>query len=163
MHYGPDGAPIYRPALVAVHCAIAVTGGFILGIVPEISLERASEGVGLGNFAPAYSPVFPIIGFLLGYFISSRVPGGKVATWTWAIGLAWLIFGMYWEDIRFWNASWSPDSTRLGSALGNFFGPTRRCGGTECLAEVVYTIPFIASVMYSIGSYLRRRPTSGRG
>jgi hypothetical protein len=157
MHYGTDGAPEYRPLLIAFHCLIAVAGGFVLGILPEIGLEHFCERIGLGAFAPLYSPVVPIIAFFLGYFISGRVLGAKVAAWTWTAGLAWLIFGVYWDDLRLWNATWSTENGRIGSALGDFFGPTRKCGNMECLAEIVYPIPFIASVMYSIGAYRRRR------
>ncbi|HZP62596.1 MAG TPA: hypothetical protein VFB28_04200 [Terriglobales bacterium] len=161
MPYGPDGAPEYRPVLVAVHYLIAVVGGFVLGIVPEISLEHFCERIGVGNFAPAYSPVVPIIGFLLGYFIGGRVLGAKVAKWTWTAGLAWLIFGIYFDDLRFWHASAATGSSRVLSVLADFFAPTRKCGNTECLYEIVYTIPFIVSVMYSIGAYLKRRQLMG--
>jgi len=71
-------------------------------------------------------------------------------------GVLWLAFGIYGET-RLWSASWSGETTRLQYAFAEFFGPTSKCSGSECLNEVFFTMPFVASVMYSFGAYLRGR------
>src|SRR6266404_2394155 len=39
--------------------------------------------------------------------------------------------------------------TRFAYLIANLFGPTDKCSGSECLSELIFTMPFTASVMYS--------------
>jgi len=47
--------------------------------------------------------------------------------------------------------------TRFAYLIANLFGPTDKCSGSECLGELIFTMPFTASVMYSIGAYIKIR------
>ena len=124
----------------------------VIGFIPEGILSRLYHNTGLEPFAPAIA----VTALLLGYFFSHRVFHGCAARWTWSIGVLWLAFGIF-DESKFWSASWSPEKTYWQYALANFFGPSSKCGGSECLAEVLFTMPFVASVMYSVGAYLRAR------
>lgn len=140
---------------LAVQYVVAVAGAMIIGFGPEAVLGRAYYN----TYLEPYSPAIALIGFLLGYFVSPRVRKGKAATFVWVVGLLWLIYGMY-DSVGYWSASWSPEKTRLGYILANFFGPTDKCSATECAGEFLFTTPFTASVAYSIAAYIRKRRSS---
>jgi len=112
-------------------------------------------GLNYNAWLEPYSPMTAATAFLLGYFISGRILDGRAAAFVWIVGLAWITFGMYTET-KYWSAAWSSEKTRWGYALAKFFGPTAKCSVSECLAELLYTTPFAASVAYSIGAYLRK-------
>ena len=138
------------------HYFVGVLGAMIIGFFPEAFVSRMYYNTGI----EPYSPMIAATAFLLGYFVAGRILNGRAATFVWIIGLAWMVFGIY-DETRYWSASWSPEKTRWGYALANFFGPTVKCSGSECLAELLFTTPFTASITYSIGAYLRRlRKTS---
>jgi len=124
----------------------------IIGFLPELYLSFLYHGTVLEGFAPAIA----LTALLLGYFVSRRVFRARAARWTWIIGLLWLSFGIY-DETRFWSPSWSSEKTRLAFAFAEFFGPTSKCSDSECLDVVLFTCPFVASVTYSIGAYLRER------
>jgi hypothetical protein len=146
-----DRAPLPWPVLLALHFFLAVAGGMLIGFLPEALVSRAYYNTGL----EPYSPANAASALLLGYFVSYRLRV-RVAMWTWTIGALWLVIGVN-ELTRHWSASWSPEKTRWGYAIANLFGPTIRCSDSECLYELLVTTPFAASVMYSIGAYLRNR------
>lgn len=135
-----------------MHYIVGVGGGMILGFAPEALLSRLYYNTGLEPFAPGIA----LTAFLLGYFLSQRLFLGRPARWIWIIGALWLAFGIY-DETRSWSASWSVEKTRWQYALAQFFGSTSRCSDSECLCEVFYTMPFVASIMYSVGAYLRAR------
>lgn len=138
--------------LLAIHFLIASVGGMLVGFLPEGLIGRLYYNTG---FEP-YSPAIACSALLLGYFVASKILGGRGANWTWLAGILWLLVGI-WDVTRFWSASWSPEKTRWGYMLANLFGPTPRCSSTECLYELFYTTPFAASVMYSVGNFARQR------
>lgn len=146
--------PHWMRSLVSlvVQYFVAVAGGMIVGFLPEALLSRAYYNTGL----EPYSPAIALTAFLLGYFISPRVRKGQAATFVWVVGLLWLMYGMY-DSVGYWSASWSPEKTRWGYMLANLFGPTAKCGGSECAGELLFTTPFTASVTYSIAAYIRKR------
>ncbi len=137
---------------LAVQYLVAAAGGMIVGFLPEALLSRAYYN----TYLEPYSPAIALTAFLLGYFVSPRVRKGQAATFVWAVGLLWLMYGMY-DSVGYWSASWSPEKTRLGYMLANLFGPTAECGGSECAGELLFTTPFTASVTYSIAAYIRKR------
>jgi hypothetical protein len=124
----------------------------LLGFLPEALTSRLYYNSGL----EPYSPAIAASALLLGYFVSSRVLSSRAAMWTWLVGVLWLLVGVQ-ELTSHWSANWSPEKTRWGYALANLFGPTLKCSGSECLYELFFTTPLAASVMYSIGAYLRER------
>lgn len=142
----------FWPVLMACHFLLAVAGGTLIGFLPEALVSRVYYNTGL----EPYSPAIAASALLLGYFVGFRLLGLRAATWTWAMGVLWLLVGVH-ELTSHWSASWSPEKTRCGYALANLFGPTLKCSGSECLYELFYTTPFTASVTYSIGACLRKR------
>ena len=136
----------------AAHYFIAVAGAMIIGFLPEALVSRAYYNTGL----EPYSPMIAFTAFLLGYMVSSSRFNGRAAMFVWIIGLAWMMFGIY-DTTRYWSASWSPEKTRWGYMLANLFGPTLKCSSSECLGELLFTTPFVASITYSIGAYIAKR------
>lgn len=125
---------------------------FVLGIFPEGLLSRYYPNTRL----EAFFPVIALVAFVLGLTVSARFRHGEGARWTWAFGLLWLLFGIH--DIRSgWSPSWSKFPTSWDYAMANLFGPTSACSSSECLGEVIYTMPFVTSVTYSIGALFRRK------
>jgi hypothetical protein len=61
-------------------------------------------------------------------------------------GLVWLLFGAY-DESKYWANSLA--TSRLSYVIDNFFGPTLKCSGSECFAEVLFTTVFFATVGYS--------------
>ena len=143
------------PISLAAHSFLAMVGGMIIGFVPEAFLSRLYRNTVLEPFAPAIAAT----ALLFGYFLSRYPFRALAAKWTWMIGVAWLAFGIY-DETRFWSTSWSTEKTRWQYALAMFFGPTSKCGASECLGEVFFTMPFVASAMYSLGAYLWERRTN---
>jgi hypothetical protein len=139
------------PLSWVAHYFVAVAGGMIIGFLPEALVSRMYYNTGL----EPYSPMIAVTAFLLGYFAAGRIFSGRAATFVWIIGLVWIVFGIY-DTTRYWSASWSPEKTRWGYALANLFGPTVKCSGSECLAELFFTTPLTASITYSVGAYLRK-------
>lgn len=139
------------------HYIVAVAGGMIIGFVPEALVSR----IYYNTYLEPYSPMIAVAAFLLGYFVAVFI-NGRGGTFTWIIGLTWMLFGIY-DETRSWSASWSPEKTRLGYILANFFGPTLKCSGSECIGELLFTTPFTASVTYSVGAYLRKRRHMSHG
>jgi hypothetical protein len=123
------------------HYLLAVAGGMTIGFLPEVFLSRLFYNTRIEAFVPAIA----VTAFLLGYFLSQRIILGRAAKWTWIVGVLWLASGIC-DDTKFFNYSWSPEK---------FFGPTSKCSGSECIDEVLYTWPWVASVTYSVGAYLR--------
>jgi hypothetical protein len=150
-------APISRPEFSwllpwLAQYFVAVAGAMIIGFLPEALLSRMYYNTGL----EPYSPMIAATALLLGYFASGFIFNGRAATFVWVIGVAWMAVGIY-KTTTYWSASWSPEKTRWGYMLANLFGPTLKCGGSECLGELFFTTPFTASITYSIGAYLRKR------
>jgi hypothetical protein len=144
--------PMVWPVSLVAHYFIAVVGAMIIGFVPEALLSPLYYNTGIEPFAPAIA----FTALLLGYFVSFRVFRARAARWIWVLGLLWLTFGIF-DETKFWGPSWSSEKSRAGYVFAQFFGPTSKCSGSECLDELFYTMPFVASVMYSVGSYVRTR------
>jgi hypothetical protein len=152
-----SGQAVVWPIAWIAQYVVAVAGGMIVGFLPEALVSRMYYNTGL----EPYSPMIALTAFLLGYFAARHIFQGRAATFIWIIGLAWMIFGIY-DTTRNWSASWSPEKTRWGYMLANLFGPTLKCSGSECLGELLFTTPFIASITYSVGAFLRKRRDASR-
>ncbi len=98
-----------------------------------------------------------MVALLLGYFVVSRGQVRRAAAWTWVIGAIWLAFGIY--DLAWggdgWDPRWSAEKTRFAYVIAQLFGPTGKCSSSECAGILIFTMPFTASVMYSIGAYIK--------
>ena len=90
----------------------------------------------------------------LGWFLYRRIPS-KLAFLAWvplALFLTWSVLG------------WHRSSPQYDSTWDTFFG--RNCAGSECLYELLLTMPFYTGISYSIGALLckivDRPPAEGR-
>jgi hypothetical protein len=129
------------------HALIGICGSFVVGFMPEAILGRAYYNTGL----EPYSPMIVLVALLLGFALNADV-GHTAAIWVWVIGFAWLAFGMN-SDSRYWYNDPLAVS-RSQYIRDNFFGPSLKCSGSECLGELIFTTPFAASVGYSIGAFM---------
>jgi hypothetical protein len=136
--------------LLLLHCVFLAVVSLTVGHLLEAALGHFWTDTILEPFAP----MMALVALLSGYFVASRGQSRNAATWTWTVGIVWLTFGIY-DTTRGWEASWSPQKTRWAYAFANLFAPPPRCSATECLGELIFTMPFTASVMYSIGACIK--------
>ncbi|MGA3264584.1 MAG: hypothetical protein ABSC47_11130 [Terracidiphilus sp.] len=121
---------------------LAVILSTVLGFFPEVVFDSRIQNTALAPFFP----VIAIVALLLGYFLHPVVTKRIGATSVWIVGLLWLGYGI-WETSSGWSPSWSAEPTRWSYMAHNLFGKTPQCSATECLGELIYTIPFVVSVM----------------
>jgi hypothetical protein len=92
-----------------------------------------------------------VVAGIVGYFCNRRF-GNRTALWIWILGFTWFFTGAL-ELFNAWSPSWSQQS-RVNYLAGELFGTVAECGSTECLYELFYTWPFLATVGYAIGARL---------
>ena len=137
-----------------LHCFVGIAGGMLIGFLPEAELSHLYYNTGLEPYAPAIATA----ALLLGYSVNRYIGKGQAATSAWVPGFIWMLIGVYVISTN-WSANSSAEKTRWGYVLANLFGSTLKCSESECLGEL-FTIPFTASVTYSLGAYIRRlRPS----
>jgi hypothetical protein len=143
----------YYPPRVLLHFFVASAGGIILGLIPEILLGRLYRFTPIEPFAPAMA----MTALLIGYFFSHRlIDRSHIAQWTWTIGTFWFLLGV--NDLtRFWSPTRSHGKSAWDYAMSQLFGPNRLCATSECLYELFFTFPFVLSLTYSIGAFVRAR------
>lgn len=141
-------------AVVVLHCFGAVFVSFIVGFFPEGLVEGWYQNTPLQAFVPCMSTV----AILLGIFVArSSSLADKRARWAWIPGLFWFGFGVH--DILFAGNGVLQTGAWVGSTpfrflLDNLFGGTSKCGDTECLSELMYTMPLVVSTAYSLASWI---------
>ena len=115
----------------------------------------------LGSF---YGPEIWGPGLLLGFIVNRKL-FDRSAFWVWAIGIAWLAYGV-WEgcSLSHYPQSYPRKGTFLECVQYKFFGSNdSACGASECLEMLVFTVPALNSVTYSVGAWLgfrsRRLPS----
>jgi hypothetical protein len=133
-----------------VHCLLGVGFSMVSGFLPEGILSHYYYDTRLEAFAPAIA----FTGLILGFFFSVRFQNGRGASLAWIFGLLWLAGGFYDAAIG-WKPMWSTQKSSWDYAMVELFGRTSACS-SECLRQVFFTIPFTASVTYSIGSIIRK-------
>ncbi len=127
----------YTLMFAFLYWAAATGTTFAIGFLPEAFLSRYYINTGIEPFAP----VIAAIGLALGIAFS-----GRGARWTWLFGLLWLSIGIY--EIR-GSGSWA-------HAMETLFAPTSACSDSECLGELLFTMPSVASVAFSVGAHIAR-------
>jgi hypothetical protein len=138
--------------LLLLHCGFLAVASVTLGFFLEITFGHYWVDTPLEPF----SPMIALVAVFSGYFVVGRGQSRHAAAWTWTVGVLWLAYGIY-DTARGWDPSWSHENTRWAYAYANLFAPPPRCSGSECLGEAIFTMPFTASVMYSIGAFIKLR------
>jgi len=128
-----------------VHFFLAVLGSIAIGFLPEAFVGHLYYNTGL----EPYSPMILVAAGCLGFSLNQRL-GQPAACWVWIIGILWLSCGAL-EESTYWYNSVGY-SSRMQYVLGNFFGRTSACSGSECLAEFFFTTPCAASIVYSVAA-----------
>ncbi len=139
--------------VVVLHCFGAVFVSFIVGLFPEGLVGGCYQNTPLQAFVPCTSAVAILLGILVA---RSSSLADKRASWAWIPGLIWFGFGVH--DMLFvrgvlQTGAWV-GSTPFRFLVDNLFGSTRKCGGTECLYELIYTVPLVVSSAYSLASWI---------
>jgi hypothetical protein len=140
--------------VVVLHCFAVVFISFTVGFFPEAFVGGWYQNSPLQAFVPCMSTV----AILLGIFVArSSSLADKRACWAWIPGLLWFGFGVH--DMLFagngvlQTGAWV-GSTPFRSLLDNLFGGTSKCGDTECLYELTYTMPLVVCTAYSLASWI---------
>jgi hypothetical protein len=144
-----------RLTLLLLHCVFLAVASMTVGLPLEAALGHFWTNTGFEPFAP----MIALVALLTGYFVVSLGQSRQGAAWTWTVGVVWFAFGIYdaaWGSDA-WDPRWSIEKTRLAYVIASLFGPTDKCSASECLSILIFTMPFTASVMYSIGAYIKLR------
>jgi hypothetical protein len=141
----------YVLMLAFLHWVAGTGTSMVVGFIPEAVLGRYYVNTGIEAFAPVIST----IALALGVAFSGRFRDGRGASWAWIFGLLWLAIGIY-QFRSEWSPSWSIQRSSWAYAVENLFGRTSACSGSECIGELLFTMPFTASVAYSVGALIRQ-------
>jgi len=95
-------------------------------------------------FKGAMVPAAVICGGVLGYVVNKKMMHLS-ASFVWILPAIWLVRGIL-DAAKSFSPGWA--GTNLSSYIwDNFLGP--HCGATECLNELVFTVPCVAAIAYS--------------
>jgi hypothetical protein len=123
----------YTLMFAFIYWLAATATSFAVGFLPEGFLSRYYANTGIAPFAP----VIAATGFALGVAFC-----GRGARWTWIFSLLWFAFGIF--AVR-GGGSWA-------QAMGNLFDSSSACRDSECLGELLFTMPCFASFAFSAGA-----------
>jgi hypothetical protein len=87
------------PVRVVGHYVVAVVAGMTIGLILELTVGRLYAHTA----AEPFMPCIAITAFVFGLLLSNRIDRSQLASWTWTIGLIWLLFA-----IRSLTHSWDP-------------------------------------------------------
>ena len=137
-----------RPLVVFLrHLVLATIGSVLLGYLPWLPLAVLNLIVNTPNpLDPLVSGPYPVLpnvaGLVMGYLTNRRFRT-KAAVFVWVPPLLCLTYSIAtWKSYgghSYWADVWA-----------NFFGAS--CGDTECLYELLVTLPFYTSAAYSVGA-----------
>jgi hypothetical protein len=130
-----------------LHSFVAMAVSAFVGGLPEVALSRY-----LDPRIKPYAPIIAMTALVLGYFVSRQI-ASRAATFVWIVGVLWISCGFY-SVASSWSREWSTHSTRWSYATANLF--TTSCSETECLNQLIFTIPFVATFAYTLGAWLRK-------
>jgi hypothetical protein len=141
------------PVRITAHYLVAVIGGMSIGLILEGTVGRLYRHTA----AEPFMPCIAITAFVLGLLVSDRIDRVQLASWTWTIGLIWLLIAIR-ELTHSWDPRWAHTRTAWDYARSQLFPVPiyDRCGNTECLYQFFFAIPFIASVGYSAGGFAKK-------
>lgn len=152
-----------------MHCAFAVVGGMVVGFVllSLIHMNPVGPHWRLITFFVdvPYSPAFWGAAMLLGFFVNQSM-GDRSALWVGPAGLillaAIVLISISEGEQPGYELVQHQHYFFLKQVAGELFGvDPKLCGGNECLGKLLFTVPALSSVSYSLGAFLglRMRPT----
>lgn len=136
---------LHTSAAMIVSPMIVLMG---VAVVSSSTLRWITEGGGLGN------PLIWGPGFALGLLVNQKTLQ-HIACWVWLVGVAWLAAGI-WDSINSYDARFYQGCSALENVVNGFFIlNSHRCGGgSSTLEGLIFTIPALSSVAYSIGAWV---------
>ncbi len=139
---------------IAMHAAIGLFGGFVLGLALNLVVGALVRGASSDVRALAEFLPFVVSGALLSVFATRRWCN-RSAPWVGLLGLAALLIGG--QELWFgWSPTWSRQ-TRIDNLLSQLFGVSGGCGDSECLYMFLFTVPFVCLTAYSITALITLR------
>jgi len=139
---------------VVFHAAVALFGGFVLGIVIGIGAQTLSRGAPRDAQALVEFLPFVVSSALLALFTTSRW-FSRSAPWVGLLGLAALFIGTQ-ELWRGWSPTWS-HQTHSDYVLSQLFGLPGSCADSECLYMLLFAGPFVCLTAYSVAALITLR------
>ena len=134
---------------------------FLGGLCVEAVVSKADYNTRLD----ALAPVTCVITFVVDLCVNRRWRN-RAACYLWVLALVWFSFGVI-STYGEWNPAWD-HKTHARYVTDNLFGKTLDCSGSECMGELLFTMPLTASLAYSLGALIglrsspRRRPFASR-
>jgi hypothetical protein len=129
---------------------------FLAGFCVEAVIDKAYYNTRLEAFAPAVC----VVTFIVGLWVNRRWRT-RAACYVWIVALVWFGLGFL-ELYRGWDPSWA-HKTRRQYVVDDLFGKTVDCSGSECMYELLFTAPLMASLAYSLGALVGLRSSPRRG
>jgi hypothetical protein len=138
-------SPLWKPlAIWAAHLVVLIFAVWI-GFFVEALLDGPYQYTRLAAFAPWMSATACAVGLCV-----NRVRKDWIAMFVWIAGVSLLAFAI-WDEGRWWDYTWVHESKRQ-YLMDSFFGDARHCASSECVAQIFFTAPCVASIAYSIGA-----------
>jgi hypothetical protein len=125
-----------------VHSFLAIPVAIAVGFLPEAFLSSVYHN----TFIEPFTPMIALVALGLAV-LSSRWIRSVAAKWVWTLPLLWFLYGV-WELTHSWSPTWDSSSSRWDYAFKELL--SSQCGDSECLGELLYTTPLVASVVYSL-------------
>jgi hypothetical protein len=162
-------------SLFAMHVLLAMGVSMLVGALMSVVIGTVLGRVGPEHWVVyrlttdvPYSPLFWGSGLLLGFLVTKR-KSNRSACWVWVAGAIWLGLGMLnayspLGSHPWYNPPWCPRGCSfLQQVWDDMFDVTgNKCGGSECLGELLFTAPFFCSIAYSVGAFLGLRSEGAR-
>jgi hypothetical protein len=133
-----------------LHSFVAMVVCVLVGLFPEGAFSRYID-----PRLESFGPIVALTTVAIGYFVSQKI-ATRAATSVWIVGALWMSYGIY-DAISTWSSEWSTHPTRWSDAKVNLF--TLDCESSECLGQLIFTIPFVAAIAYTLGAWLRKLDT----
>jgi hypothetical protein len=147
----------YTLMLAYLHAVAACAASMLIGGLPEAILDRHYEHV----WVSAFGPVIASVGFILGLTIGGTFRHRRGPIFAWLFGLLWLAIGFY-SAFNSWNGAYRSPKNAFSFAAAVLFGPLSADEELDSLYAAFFTMPFAASVAYSVGSFIRQMVTVER-
>jgi hypothetical protein len=140
-----------------LHAFLAMVGGVAFYILVVLVLPRFIVGL-LESVPLLASPMTWGPGVILGFLVS-RIVVNRSACWVWLVGTLWLGYGI-WDECRIYRfpPSFPPRGDFIHRAWHIFFTSNDAAvWGNSPLVVLIFTIPALSSIAYSVGTRIARR------